>query len=354
MLWGNLRALLVTCWEGFIPEEWTEGIIVPLFKEGDECDVGNYRGITLSSHIGKVFCSIMKERLYRAVDGVVIGEAQGGFRKNRQTVDHLFVVSGVVQLRRIEGKKTWMAFLDLRKAYDSVWREGLWEKLKAYGVGDKFLRVCRELYSSVSARVRIGQTLSEAFRIACGLRQGCVLSPCLFSLFIMDLAGELENRGLGVHVKGQWMGSCFFADDIVLLASSAQELQSMLDVAAGFARRWHLRFNPKKCGVLIVGQKRQEKKRWRLGNDRIKEVDEYKYLGVWLNRQATGHNHIKHLLEKASSLHGVARKAKFWRGGEDVEAGLVMWEAACRPRLNYGSEVWACGSKSEENKLEQV
>ena len=166
---------------------------MPLFKEGDECDVGNYRGITLSSHIGKVFCSIMKERLCRAVDGVVIGEAQGSFRKNRQTVDHLFVVS-VVQLRRIEGKKTWMAFLDLKKAYDSVWREGLWEKLKTYGVGDKFLRVCRELYSSVSARVRIGQTLSEAFRIACVLRQGCVLSPCLFSLFIMDLAGELENR----------------------------------------------------------------------------------------------------------------------------------------------------------------
>ena len=90
-----------------------------------------------------------------------------------------------------------------------MWREGLWEKLKAYGVGDKFLRVCRELYSSVSVRVRIGQALSEAFCIACGLRQGCVLSPCLFSLFIMDLAGELENRGLGVHVKGQWMGSCF-------------------------------------------------------------------------------------------------------------------------------------------------
>ena len=102
-------------------------------------------------------------------------------------------------------------------------------------MGDKFLPVCRELYSSVSARIR----LSEAFRIACGLRQGCVLSPCLFSLFIMDLAGELENRGLGVHVKGQWMGSCFFAEDIVLLASSAQELQSMLEVAAGFARGWH-------------------------------------------------------------------------------------------------------------------
>ena len=65
------------------------------------------------------------------MDGLIIGEAQGGFRKNRQVVDHLFVVSGIAQLRRIEGKKTWMAFLHLKKAYDSVWREVLWAKLEA-------------------------------------------------------------------------------------------------------------------------------------------------------------------------------------------------------------------------------
>ena len=354
MLWGNLHALLQTCWEEeFIPAEWTEGIIVPLHKEGDEYDIGNYRGITLGSHIGKVFCSIMKERLCQAVEGDIIGEAQGGFRKNRQTVDHLFVVSGIAQLRRIEGKKTWMAFLDLKKAYDSVWREGLWEKLEAYGIKGKFLRLCKKLYASVSARVRVGQTLSDTFRVRCGLRQGCVLSPCLFSLFIMDLAGELESRGLGVRVKGQWMGSCFFADDIVLLASSAGELQAMLDVAAAYASRWHLRFNPKKCGVLIVGQKKRDRK-WRLGKDKIKEVDEYKYLGVWLNRQATSHNHVKHICEKASTLHGLGRKAKFWRGTEDIEAGLVMWDAVCNSKLNYGSEVWACGSRSDESRLEQV
>ena len=101
--------------------------------------------------------------------------------------------------------------------------------------------MCQELYSGVSARVRVGHSLSEAFEIKCGLLQACTLSPCPFSLFIMDLAGELESRGLGIHVKGQWMGSCFFADDKVLLGDSEKELQSMLDVAARFASRWHLR-----------------------------------------------------------------------------------------------------------------
>ena len=354
MLWHNLHALLQVCWdEEFIPEEWMEGIIVPLHKEGSEKDLGNYRGITLSSHIGKVFCRVLKERLCRAVDGVVLGEAQGGFRKNRQTVDHLFVVNGVCQLRRGEGKKTWLAFLDLRKAYDSVWREGLWEKMDRYGIGGKFLRVCQALYSSVKARVRVGATLSEEFEIRCGLRQGCVLSPCLFSLFIMDLAWELEEKGLGVKVRGQWVGSCLFADDIALLASSASELQAMLDVAAEFASKWRLKFNPKKCGILVVGQKKQQRK-WHLGRDRIDEVDEYKYLGVWVNRQANGHSHVRHLEEKAAKLQGLARKAKFWRGAEDVEAGLVMWEVACKPRLVYGSEVWACSSSSEEKSLEQI
>ena len=147
-----------------------------------------------------------------------------------------------------------------------------------YGVKGKFLNMGQELYSGVSVRVRVGQSLSEAFEIRCGLRQGCTLSPCLFSLFIMDLAGELESRRLGIHVKGQWMGSCFCADDIVFLGDSAQELQLMLEVVARFASRCHLCFNPKKCGMLVVGQKRQDKM-WRLGDDEIKEVDDYKYLG---------------------------------------------------------------------------
>ena len=77
-----------------------------------------------------------------------------------------------------------------------MWREGLWEKMDKYGLGGKFLRVCQALYSSVKARVGVGSTLSEEFEVKCRLRQGCVLSPCLFSIFIMDLAWALEEKGI--------------------------------------------------------------------------------------------------------------------------------------------------------------
>ena len=169
----------------------------------------------------------------------------------------------------------------------------------------------------------------------------------------MDLADELERRGLGVKVKGTWMGACFFADDIVLMAESGTELQYMLDVVYKYANRWKLRFNASKCGVLVVGQKKSGKL-WALGKEGIKEVDEYKYLGVWINRQVTGHNHVNHLEGKALGLQNLARGGKFWRDEEDIKAGLTMWEVVCKPVLNYGAEVWACSSKTDEQRLERI
>ena len=144
-MWHNLHAVLQCCWEEEpILQESMEGIIVPLHKGGDAKDIGNYRGITLGSHVAKLFCLILKERLSKVVEGQgILGESQGGFRKKRQTVDQLFVVNGVTQLRRSEGKKTWLAFLDLKKAFPSVWREGLWRKMEDYRLGGKFLRVVR-------------------------------------------------------------------------------------------------------------------------------------------------------------------------------------------------------------------
>ena len=108
----------------------------------------------------------------------------------------------------------------------------------------------------------------------------------------MDLADELERRGLGVKVKGTWMGACFFADDIVLMADSSKELPGMLDVVYKYANRWKLQFNASKCGVLVVGQKKS-RKLWALGKVGLKEVDAYRYLGVWINRQVTGHESCK-------------------------------------------------------------
>ena len=86
----------------------------------------------------------------------------GGFRKNRRTTDKIFVENGIWQLRESQRKKTWMAFLDIKKAFPSVWREGLWGKMKCYGIEGKFLRLCEPLYSDVGARVRMGEVFRRS------------------------------------------------------------------------------------------------------------------------------------------------------------------------------------------------
>ena len=104
-----------------------------------------------------------------------------------------------------------------------------------------------------------------------------------------------------------------------------------------------MRFNAKKCGVLVVGEKKTNRV-WKLGKDSIGEVDEYKYLGVWINWQANVKNHVRHLLGKSDRLHALVRGAKFGQGEEDVATGVIVWKIAARPVLEYGREVWACPS----------
>ena len=133
--------------------------------------------------------------------------SQSGSLKSYQ----LFVVNGIMQFRRSEGKKTWLAFLDLRKTFPSIWREGLWRKMamENYGLSGKFFRVSQNIFSNTRTRMRLGGSLSRSFNIPTGLREGCVLSPLFFSIFIMDLAEELERKGLGLTIKGRWLKGMF-------------------------------------------------------------------------------------------------------------------------------------------------
>ena len=121
---GKLYALI---WkEECVPMKWREGLIVSLFKKGDKEDPGNYRGITLLSVVGKVFCKILNDRLVQYLDkSIKSHEGQAGFRAGRCCIDNIFTLNELIQGRLKEGKKTFSFFLDIQKAYDSVWRNGL-------------------------------------------------------------------------------------------------------------------------------------------------------------------------------------------------------------------------------------
>ena len=225
----SLLLLFKIMWEEErVPKDWARGVIVPIYKEGDRKNVDNYRGITLLSVVGKLYTSIYRISSWLEREKKIV-EEQGGFRAKRATSEQIFILKETIQGRKGAKKKTFCCFLDIRKAYDTVFHEGLWKRMLNKGIGGKIWRVVKNLYREVGSCVRLGEENTDWFSLEVGLRQGCILSPILFSIFIDELAKEVKKVG-GARYGEVVLSLLLFADDIVLVAESAKMLQKMLDV----------------------------------------------------------------------------------------------------------------------------
>ncbi|CAN0253682.1 unnamed protein product [Ectocarpus fasciculatus] len=200
----------------YAARRWREGVVVNLFKKGDNTDPGNYRriGITLLNTVGKVFCKL-NDRIVGVLEKERrISEGQAGFRKESGCVDHVFTVGRIIQGRKREGTPI-LLLLDVQKAYDTVWRNGLWKQVSHYGIKGTMWRVLKKMTECTKSADMLDGELSKFFNIEQGVPQGCTLSPTLFKVFINDLLNVVEAVGQGVVVGETSVSGILFADDIV-------------------------------------------------------------------------------------------------------------------------------------------
>ena len=165
-------------------------------QEEDQTDCGNYRGISLVAHAGKVILKIVAFRLGSYLERErLLPESQCGFRPGRSTVDMMFVVRRLQELGRKEGVPLYTCFGYLQKACDSVDRSFLWVVLARFGVPPEMVDIVRQFHDEVPACVRLnGGRVSEWFEIGQGLRQGCVLNPIFFNIFFTAVLNTAEER----------------------------------------------------------------------------------------------------------------------------------------------------------------
>jgi Reverse transcriptase (RNA-dependent DNA polymerase)/Endonuclease-reverse transcriptase len=357
-----------------VPDEWLKATITPLFKhvgaKGKERrEASNYRGIALMSVIFKMYEFIHMRRLTTQLEGTgQVPEEQGGFRKGRSTIDQLFILTEAVAQRREDGLHTFVCLLDLTKAYDLTWRAGIWDKLTNAGVHGRLWHTITDMYREVRSCVAMDGTRSKWFRSKRGVRQGSVLSPVLFSLFINGLVKWLMDRGFGVAIGGKRMrgtrtpvGSrrlalLLFADDIALLASSEDELRKMLAAVEAYAHKWRTSFNGEKCEVMETATKRAvgeesdgDREPWTIDGAPMKDTDHVRYLGVDLQRNGKWDHHMERLTAKAST-----RLRQLWRVGSScrglrTRTAKHLAELFIRSVLEYGSEViWPTKANQEE------
>ena len=219
-----VRMLNVCLSSGSVPNEWKIGCIIPLYKgKGDSLECKNNRGISLLSVPGKVYGRILIDRVIEQSEGQ-IGEEQSGFRKGRSCADQIFVLRQLSEKLLEKKRRLFVAFMDLEKAYDKVERDGMWQVMRINGVGGRVLRGIKSFYDDGRACVRVGGEVSESFEVKMGLRQGCVMSPWLFNMYMDGVVREVYNRvnGMGVSMTMGvfwWvLSQLLFADDTALVA----------------------------------------------------------------------------------------------------------------------------------------
>ena len=165
-----------------------------MHKKGDKNNVNNYRGITIISHIAKLFTSLLNKRLLAWSESEnVISDAQFGFRPKCGTRDAIFVLNTLITKTLQSNRRLYCVFVDYRKAFDSISHNMLWSKLWKAGIRGRLLNIIRSIYDNVKSCVKLDGKLSAMFDLHVGLLQGESLSPILFSLFINDIESELIN-----------------------------------------------------------------------------------------------------------------------------------------------------------------
>ena len=218
----------------FVPSDFRFGVIKPLlkFKHGDLTISDMYRGITLAPVISKLFEGVL---LAIYGDYLKSDELQFGFRKQSSCAHALFTFTESVKYFTSSGSKIHCAFLDASKAFDKILHYGLFMKLIYRGVPDAFLRVLISWYSDLGCCVVWNHALGNHFPVKCGVRQGGILSPYLFSVYMDDLIDQLRRSGYEIYIGNTFIGRILYADDIVLATCTCYGLQKLVDVCVSYS-----------------------------------------------------------------------------------------------------------------------
>ena len=341
-----LHKFFDACFEtGKVPETWSKGIINPIPKAStsDSRDPLSYRGITLAPVTYKVYCTILNERLisWNEQHNIIVDE-QNGFRKKRSTLDHLTTLTSIIETRKKARKSTYCAFIDFQKAFDTVNRDILWQKLQNVGIKDKLFASIRALYDKVMCTVRINGFSTDWFEVKCGLKQGCPLSPVLFSFFINDLALKMKGTDVGVVCGEEKVNILLFADDIVLLAENPNDLQVLLNILSTWCKLNGMVINGTKSNIVHFRTPSVPRTDtvFTIGDVNLDVVESYKYLGLILSEFLDFSKTAKAVAKSAHRALGlIIAKAKSF-GGLPYNVFYKLYESIVCPVIMYGAPIW--------------
>ena len=338
---------------GYFPKEWNYGLLKLIHKGGDTDDENNYRAITLNSCLGKLFCSILHNRLYPLLENeVIFCKEQAGFRKNHRTTDHIFLLRKIVKTYISQNKYLYTCFVDFSKAFDSIWREGLIKKISKIGLHGKFLNIIKSIYCTTTNSIIYGDKLSETFGSNKGVKQGDTLSTILFNLYINDLPEVFNFNGNNPITIGNTNISCLkYADDLIIMSTSPHALQKCIAGLEQYCIKWKLEVNLKKTKIMIFNKQGSliKKHIFYYKKKIIENVKEYKYLGFTFSCSGSDKIGISNLLKQAKKAWYAIRQLLWKSVSKNIRTYLHLFDTQVKPIILYGGEAWGGSLIDDEN-----
>ncbi|CAL4122699.1 unnamed protein product, partial [Meganyctiphanes norvegica] len=258
------------------------GTMSPLIKDprkSQQCS-DNYRSLTIGSTMSKIFDMIL---LQKHNLNLGTSDNQFGFKENMSTSMCTMVLNETAAYYVKNGSPVYTLFLDASKAFDRLNYVKLFEKLIAKGMCPITVRYLLNMYMTQKIQVKWNGIISDPFGVSNGVRQGGVLSPLLFSVYVDDLLTELKKSGLGCHIGNRYYGALGYADDIVLLCPTKEGLRQMIKICENYAFNHDIRFNGKKSQLLVFGGLSDQQIDIRVNDEPVPVSDNALHLGNFIS-----------------------------------------------------------------------
>jgi hypothetical protein len=260
------------------------------------------------------------------------------------TEDNIFVLHTLIYKSFINKQRLYCGMIDFRRAFNSIYRNGLWYKAVQYGMNGKLLRVVRDMYDQIKCCVRCKQGVTDFFLTLQGLQQGAILSPYLFAFYVNDLPTVMQsgNPEGGVKIGDINIVLLMYADDLVIVSNTAAGLQESLDILHDYCNRWKLTVNHTKSQILVCKQSgpRLQDEVWFYGDQMLVECEGYSYLGITFTARGITNISLNVLTGQAKkALSGLCYNMK-QIGVFPPSIALMCFHTCITPILCYGSSVW--------------
>jgi hypothetical protein len=325
---------------GVLPDEYNISIVCPIPKaKVNQNGPADFRPLSISS----CFAILLEKVIFNGTAEALLDmhPNQFGYRKFSSCKHAYFVANETVQRYNSGGSSVHIASLDAEKAFDSLWRNGLFYKL-AGKIPDVYWRALVNYYRQSKISVRFDGRYSELISIDGGVKQGGILSPYLFNYYINDLLEECVKLDVGCRIGRRNVSALAYCDDIGLLATNSGHLGRLLKTCEEYSIMWKLRFNALKSTYTVLRHPNDQSKRIakvELYGKQLPHVESFVYLGLPVGDHKNVEKFVEEKFRKTCrayySLSGIGCRVN----GLEPYTNAFVYRTYCQPIVCYGLEM---------------